>query len=250
MSRTPTKGGRTAVLELVKRESPVTAEALAASLGVTGMAVRQHLDALQKLGLVEYAARAGKRGRPSKVWRTTKEGDSRFADSHAALAVELIGQMRDCLGEETLKRLIALRTVEQERTYAPTIPPMASLKSRLERLASIRSREGYMAEVKRDGPGTWLFLEHHCPICAAARACSGLCREELTLFQRVLGDKVRVERVSHILAGADRCAYRVTPASGEVRLRAGASCAEVCDIAAPPQPARAHVSPTAFRSDP
>jgi predicted ArsR family transcriptional regulator len=39
-----------------------------------------------------------------------------------------------------------------------------------------------------------------------------LCREELSLFRAVLGDKARVERTDHILAGARRCAYLITPA--------------------------------------
>jgi predicted ArsR family transcriptional regulator len=69
-----------------------------------------------------------------------------------------------------------------------------------------------MADVKRDPEtGDWLFVENHCPICTAARLCTGLCREELALFNRVLGSDVHVERVSHIIAGANRCAYRVTP---------------------------------------
>jgi predicted ArsR family transcriptional regulator len=38
-----------------------------------------------------------------------------------------------------------------------------------------------------------------------------LCREELALFEKVLGTGVKVERISHIMAGAGRCAYRVTP---------------------------------------
>ncbi len=68
-----------------------------------------------------------------------------------------------------------------------------------------------MAEVREDEGGL-LLLEHHCPICAAARLCTGLCREELALFAQVLGTGVAVERVSHILAGAGRCAYRVREA--------------------------------------
>ena len=203
--------GRTAVLEQVKRGGPVTAERLAAKLGVTGMAVRQHLEHLEKAGLVTCEAASGGRGRPSKLWRATQKAESCFADSHAALAVDLIDQMRKTFGEEGLVRLIAKRTAEQERTYLPQIARGKSLRSRLERLARIRSTEGYMAEVRADGPEGWLIMEHHCPICSAARACSGICREELSLFQRVLGRGVRVERVSHILAGAERCAYRVTP---------------------------------------
>ncbi|MGH2578525.1 MAG: MarR family transcriptional regulator, partial [Actinomycetota bacterium] len=45
-----------------------------------------------------------------------------------------------------------------------------------------------------------------------ARACQGFCRSELEVFRDVLGPGVEVERVEHILAGARRCAYRITPA--------------------------------------
>ena len=86
-----------------------------------------------------------------------------------------------------------------------------TLKAKLDVLARIRNAEGYLAEVRREPEtGEWLFVENHCPICAAARLCTGLCREELALFHRVLGRNVRVERLSHILTGAGRCAYRVT----------------------------------------
>lgn len=203
--------GRTAVLEHVKRQGPVTSDALAAKLAVTGTAVRQHLEALEKTGLVKQESRTGARGRPAKLWRATPEADSKFANSHATLAVELIAQVRKAFGEEGLDRLIALRTAEQERTYLPEVTRGKSLKSRLQHLAKLRSREGYMAEVRKDAADTWLLLEHHCPICSAARACSGICRDELKLFQRLLGKDMHVERVSHILAGAERCAYRVTP---------------------------------------
>jgi predicted ArsR family transcriptional regulator len=35
----------------------------------------------------------------------------------------------------------------------------------------------------------------------------------LSLFRAVLGDKAQVERTDHILAGARRCAYRITAAA-------------------------------------
>ena len=204
--------GRAAVLERVKRDGPVTAELLARALGVTAMAVRQHLDGLQREGLVAHQTRGGGRGRPSKHWRATELADGHFPDRHAALATDLITQMRKVFGEEGLDRLVALRTVEQERAYGARLAARRTLRTRLETLARVRSDEGYMAELRREPEtGAWLLVEHHCPICAAARLCTGLCREELALFQRVLGSGVAVERVTHILAGAGRCAYRVTP---------------------------------------
>ncbi|MGH6876631.1 MAG: helix-turn-helix transcriptional regulator [Rhizomicrobium sp.] len=202
--------GRAAVLEEVKRQGPVTAGMLSARLGITAMAVRQHLDSLERDGLARHETRGGGRGRPSKFWQTTEAANSRFPDGHAALAADLITQMRKAFGEKGLDRLVAIRTAGQEGIYAARVNKRTTLKARLDALAKQRSEEGYMAEVRRESEsGAWLFVENHCPICAAARLCTGLCREELALFQRVLGREVRVERVSHILAGANRCAYRV-----------------------------------------
>ncbi len=206
--------GRAAVLDLLKREGPVASATLARTLGVTAMAVRQHLYGLEGDGLAANEARANGRGRPAKFWRATPKADASFADSHSALAADLVVQMRKAFGEDGLDRLLKLRTADQEKSYGARLGAKQSLKARLEALARVRSEEGYMAEVRRDPEtGAWLFVENHCPICAAARLCTGLCREELALFGRVLGRDVRVERVSHILAGAGRCAYRVTPAA-------------------------------------
>jgi predicted ArsR family transcriptional regulator len=58
--------------------------------------------------------------------------------------------------------------------------------------------------------GALTLVENHCPICAAAQTCQGLCRDELALFQALLPD-AEVERVEHLLEGARRCAYRVVP---------------------------------------
>jgi predicted ArsR family transcriptional regulator len=70
-----------------------------------------------------------------------------------------------------------------------------------------------MAEWQREKDGSFTFVENHCPICAAAKACQGLCRSELEVFQRALGEGAHVERTSHILTGARRCAYRITAKS-------------------------------------
>ncbi|HEX4095787.1 MAG TPA: metalloregulator ArsR/SmtB family transcription factor [Caulobacteraceae bacterium] len=205
--------GRAAVLAQVKREGPVAADALAAQLGLTPMAVRQHLQALEREGLVaqQEADRKAARGRPARVWRTTAAGDRRFADAHAGLTVDLIRQMRAAFGEEGLDRLLALRTAEQAAAYGAEVGAYGDLRGRLQALAAIREREGYMAELRED-EGGFLLLEHHCPVCAAASICTGLCREELALFGRVLGEGVKVERTAHLLAGAGRCAYRITDA--------------------------------------
>jgi predicted ArsR family transcriptional regulator len=199
-----------AVLSLIKREGPVSADSLAEKLDLTAMAVRQHLAALAAEGLAGFADEARPRGRPVQMWSVTPKANAHFADSHSALAADLVTQMKKAFGEDGMDRILRLRTAEQEKAYRAKTDAARSLKGKLDALVKIRSAEGYMAELRRDAEtGDWLFVENHCPICAAARLCTGLCREELALFNRVLGKDVKVERLSHILAGAGRCAYRV-----------------------------------------
>ena len=203
--------GRLAVLSLVKREGPISADSLAEKLSLTAMAVRQHLSALADGGLAQFENQARPRGRPVQMWIVTAHANRYFTDTHSALAADLIIQMKKAFGDEGMDKILKLRTAEQEKTYRAQTDTKQTLKAKLDVLAKIRTSEGYMAEVRKDeATGNWLFVENHCPVCAAARLCTGLCREELALFHRVLGKDVKVERLTHIIAGAGRCAYRVT----------------------------------------
>ena len=201
---------RQRVIETLKRYGPATAGELAQELGVTAMAVRQHLYELESEGIVGHEApRSAGQGRPSKRWRLTEAAAEFFPDGHGELVAGLMEDLRATLGEEAIEQLVAQRTARQTADYAQRLSGAKTLAARLEGLAKLRSEEGYMAEVRRQEDGSFLLVENHCAICAAARACTGLCASELECFQSVLGEDVRVERTSHILSGAARCAYRV-----------------------------------------
>ncbi|MBP5856588.1 transcriptional regulator [Marivibrio halodurans] len=197
---------------LLKHGGPQRADDLAGALGLTAMAVRQHLYAMADAGEVEGTAVPQARGRPAKHWALTSRADAFFADGHADLAVGLIESLRRTLGEAAMERLLADRTAQQIAAYRARVGRYESLYRRLRELAAIRGEEGYMAAVEPDpdgAPECWLLVENHCPICHAARACTGLCAQELTVFREVLGEAVSIERTDHLLDGARRCAYRV-----------------------------------------
>ncbi len=175
---------------------------------MTAVAARQHLEPLEAEGLVAYAEEPKGVGRPAREWRLTEKALGLFPDSHGELAVAILGAMRESFGDAGLERLVALRTRAQIRAYRRRVSPRAPLHRKVAALAAIRREEGYMAEWSRAGRD-FLLVENHCPICAAARTCQGLCAGELDLFRAVLG--ARVERREHILAGARRCTYRISP---------------------------------------
>ena len=203
------KQTRRRLLDSLKQDGPQDAGALAEPLGITAMAVRQHLYAMAAEGLVTHEAERRGKGRPVKLWRLTPDADRFFPDGHAELTTALITALREAFGEAGVEKLMAARSAQQVADYAARIDEKKPLAKRLAALAQLRTEEGYMAAVEPAEDGGFLLVENHCPICSAAAACSGLCQAELEVFRRVLGPEVQVERSDHILAGARRCAYRV-----------------------------------------
>lgn len=201
---------RRAIVRLLKEGGALDSTALARRLKRTPMAVRQHLYELQREKLVTAEERPVPLGRPAKYWQLTREADRLFPEAYAELSVALIGAIGKALGPSGVERVLSARCEAQRAAYAVRVRPSAPLAAKLRELARVRSEEGYMAEVRRDAGG-YLFIENHCPICAAANACQGFCSTELDLFQSVLGPGVRIERAEHIVSGDRRCVYRVMP---------------------------------------
>lgn len=202
---------RRAIVQLLKQEGRLDAETLASHLGITAMAVRQHLYALQDEQLVTYQEESRPMGRPAKLWQLTAAADRFFPDGYAELTLSLLNSVKQAFGEAGLDHLLEVRSQQQLESYNQQMKGKRSLKQRLNKLVEIRTHEGYMAEVQAQADGAFLLIENHCPICAAATVCTGLCAKELEIFQAVLGDDTQIQRVEHIIAGERRCAYQITP---------------------------------------
>ena len=198
------------LLYALKAGGPQTAAVIARKLSVTVVAVRQQLERLHDQGLATFRDERQGVGRPKRIWSLTAAGHDRFPDNHSGLMLQMLESMRAVFGEDGVDRLIAHREQQSLADYRERLAGADGPHETLTRLAEARSEEGYMAEVKEETATSALLVENHCPICAAARACQGLCRSELEVFRAALGPGFAIDRVEHLLAGARRCAYRVT----------------------------------------
>lgn len=200
------------ILLHLKTRGPTETLALANAFGISRQATLQHLERLVADGLVAHDDERRGVGRPKRIWSLTATAQARFPDTHAQLTLEMLDALRAEFGEDGLDRIILRREAATSRAYAAAMAKADTLADRVARLAEIRTAEGYMADWSPDPGGGFRLVENHCPICAAAAACQGFCRAELQVFRDVLGPDVEVERTDHILAGARRCAYRITAA--------------------------------------
>lgn len=197
------------ILMFLKMRGEATSLLISKELAITKEGARKHLLNLAQEGLIKSVAKSEGVGRPSTYYVLTEKGLAQFPDTHADVTVQLLRSVKNLLGENALDLLINDREKSTYQRYEKALVNASSLEERLDILSDIRNEEGYMAEWKKEGKDYFL-IENHCPICAAASECQGFCRAELSNFQNLIGSTYKVERVQHILSGAQRCVYKIS----------------------------------------
>jgi predicted ArsR family transcriptional regulator len=197
-------------LMLLKTRGALTAGEIAKELKITTEGARLQLLKLTDEGLIQSVHESKGVGRPTQYFSLSELGNKGFPDTHAELTVKLIQQVKETLGEEALEMVVFAGEQKAKRRYHQQLNQVSTLEDKIRLLTEIRSREGYMAEYTKEDNG-YLFVENHCPICAAAQICQGFCTAELNTFKFVLGEDVDISRVNHIIAGDRRCAYQIVP---------------------------------------
>ena len=203
---------QTKILNRLKVRGPQSIKILSKFMKQTTMGVRQHLTDMESKGLVsQTGTKKQTRGRPLNLWKLAARGHQRFTDGHNRIALELITTIAKLKGEEFLKDLVFSRNGSIQEHYETKLNQTESqLGSQIIRLAELRTEEGYMAEV-RLLPDGWLLTENHCPIHSAAKQCVHFCDAELSCFQAAFEGKADIERIEHLLDGARRCTFKISP---------------------------------------
>ena len=196
---------RAEIVRLLKTSGEATAQTIAGQLGITAVAVRKHLDALESEGLVAARRVPIPRGRPTIAYKLTDESGSLFPQTYDRLAVELLDDLIAIDGSATLTKLFEARTERLHQRYKNRLEDK-QLPAQLEELAKLRNEEGYMAVFEvRDGH--FLLREHHCPIFEVAQRHPEACSCEKELFERVLNTSVH--RETRLVEGEPFCEYRI-----------------------------------------
>ena len=80
------------LLYTLKSRGPMATSALARTLGITVVGIRQHLAKPYAEGLVAFDDQAGEIGRPKRFWRLTAKGHGWFPDIHGDLTASSTAQ--------------------------------------------------------------------------------------------------------------------------------------------------------------
>jgi DeoR family suf operon transcriptional repressor len=204
---------RRAILNLVKRQGPLDAAAVARALALTPAAIRLQLSRLEEDGLLAHRDEAPhpegpKRGRPRHVYELTSAAEALYPKRYGDLTTELLGY----LGGPGAAQVDELFEQRRRRRVAGALPRTADLPfdEQVAALTQILDEDGYLAEAERLSDGSWRITEHNCAILTVAHGFSQACTSELAFIRDALPGAT-VRRVAHLMDGAHVCAYVVSP---------------------------------------
>ncbi|MFP5318273.1 MAG: helix-turn-helix transcriptional regulator [Acidimicrobiia bacterium] len=196
------------LLLALKKAGEARAEELAATLGVTVSAVRQLIDSLVNEGLVAFREERGGRGRPKHWYRLTRDAEGFFPKAYGGLTNELLGYVTDA--DPALVDAIFERRRQRRVAQAKARLEGRDFPAKVRELARILDEDGYLADFEALPDGTFRVTEHNCAVLDVAERYGGACSSEISFLREALED-ARIERVSHMIAGAHSCAYVIQP---------------------------------------
>jgi predicted ArsR family transcriptional regulator len=198
-----------AILDLLRKRESLTVAQLADYMSVTATAVRQRLNRLMGMGLIERRATKAARGRPSHHYALTASGRRKTGSNFADLAVALWEEVRAIKDPEVRKGLlqrIAQRMAEQ--MAASGSAPGVSLAERMQSVANLFHERGIPFEVETHG-ALPVLTALACPYPGLAETDRTVCSMERLAFSEMLGEPVRLTRCR--LDGETCCTFE-TPA--------------------------------------
>lgn len=174
-------GTRARLLDLL-RDQDRTVSDLADELGVSGNAVRGHVAALQRDGLVRAAGvRRDTGGKPARLYRITPGAEELYPKAYAYVLGELLEAIEDEGGAERVEALLA-RIAERA---AERIDARGDAEARVAAAVSaVESLGGELAVERIDGG--WRLQGRGCPLSGLVDAHPALCRLVRTLIEEIV----------------------------------------------------------------
>ena len=179
---------RAKLLTLLRR-SRRTITALADALHVTDNAVRTHVAALERDGLVEQVGtQRDTGGKPARVYAMTAEGEELFPKAYALILGGLVEEIARVDGWDRATDLLrAVGRRAASGAAAPAAP--ADREGRVAVAAAVLRSLGGEVEVQRTGQG-YTLQGYACPLSAVTAKHPQVCDLAWALVEEITGGSV------------------------------------------------------------
>jgi predicted ArsR family transcriptional regulator len=175
---------------------------LAEHLAVTRTAIRQHLAALERDGLVRRGATRPTGRRPEQLYRLTDYAKEQFPRQYQMLASVLIDEVADLIGPEALAALMRSLGRKLARDREQHVVDESTIVQHM-------NQAGYEAEVFFRSSGELEIVAHNCVFHRLAAAHPVVCELDLALIGALGGGEV--EHSECMVRGGHVCRFKLRP---------------------------------------
>jgi predicted ArsR family transcriptional regulator len=194
---------------LLRNKTGASVDELARALGVTRTAVRQHLAASMRDGLVTRGGDRASGGRPNQLYVLTDAGREEFPRRYswfAKLLIEAISDEHGVAGLRTRLGRIAASVVAELRRRGPE---GRTRRERVRELATLMDGLGYDARTARDVGGAPVIEADNCVFHELAMKNPAICQFDLALLSGYTHSKVELHEC--MARGGHVCRFRFVP---------------------------------------
>lgn len=196
------------LLNLLKKETEMTVNQMANALEITEMAVRKHLNILERDSFIHITEMKQPVGRPVQVFSLTPQADVLFPKNYDNLTVDFLNDLQEIQGDEIIDRLFERRSKRLASNYLPYMRHNFSNEEMVETLKDIQIEKGYMADVIKIDDNQFELIEHNCPIFEVSKKFKQACNCETKMFKEVLNTN-NVQRTSCKSDGDNHCHFLI-----------------------------------------
>lgn len=200
-----TRNTKEQILALLKKNGSLTIMELAHELEITEMAVRRHIQTLERDKLIRSNVKKQTMGRPSKVYQLAEQGEDCFPKKYKEFSLELLRGLKE-VGQEQLIKDLLLKRRERLLEQYKLDQKDVSFKGKIENLKRIQEHEGYMPSLENKD-GMVHFKELNCPYVEIAKEFPQICQAERSFIQQLLGAELMT--LSSMAEGHTCCHYTI-----------------------------------------
>lgn len=192
------------MVTLLKKSECMTVAELSRQMGITHMAVRQHLMALEKRGIASYTVKKCGVGRPVFLYRLTGRADGIFPKTYGEFINSMLRAVEKLDGKTRMDNLFKLRKDYLLPAKKKTLSSAKTLSQKVTALAGMLEADGYMVELEEKN-GSFTLRQFNCPISEIASEFVEPCKYELQFYRELLEANVRRKQCQR--KGAHSCTY-------------------------------------------
>ncbi len=199
---------RQRIIEFLKEKGQATVDELAATVNLTPMAVRHHLNVLQAENLITapVVRRQKGPGRPSQIYRLTEAADELFPADYYSLTDYLLNELNIKLGQDGLREVFS-SIARRLATEAPPPRENQTFEERLDDVVTFLSKKGFVVDWEAENE-TYMIHAYSCPYRQVAKEHGEVCLLDKQVISSMLNTSPT--RVACLAGGENYCTYQVS----------------------------------------